>query len=263
LLVVSLGQSFAIIIGGFDISVGANMGFVSVIISLFMVNGGSVPSAVILGLIFGLVIGLVNGFLIAGFRVAPFIATLGTLTFLHGLADQIGNGGAIVGLPTTLSMFGRGNWFGIPSAACLAAILLVMAWLILQRSRAGLYIFAIGGNREAARVAGVQVIVCEIMAYALCGLFAGVAGVMLTSRVAIGQATLGAGYELLSIATAVIGGVAIGGGGGRLSGVLLGVLLLTFLTTGLDIAGINSFYRQMVTGIVLIAAVLMSQIQKA
>jgi ribose/xylose/arabinose/galactoside ABC-type transport system permease subunit len=263
LLVVSLGQSFAIIIGGFDISVGATMGFVSVIISLFMVDGGGVSLAVILGLISGLAVGLVNGLLIAGFGVAPFIATLGMLTFLRGLADQISNGTAIVGLPPALSLFGRGNWFGVPSAACLAAIVLLIAWLVLQRSRAGLYIFAIGGNREAARVAGVQVFVYEVLAYALCGLLAGMAGVMLTSRVAIGQATLGVGYELLSIATAVIGGVAIGGGVGRLSGVLLAVLLLTFLTTGLDIAGINSFYQQMVTGIVLVAAVLVSQLQKA
>ena len=115
---------------------------------------------------------------------------------------------------------------------------------------------------ETARVAGIQVVFYEIIAYALCGLFAGVAGVMLTSRVAIGQGSLGSGHELLSIATSVIGGVAIGGGSGRLSGVVLGVLLLTFLTTGLDIAGVNSFYQQMVTGVVLVGAVLISQIQK-
>ncbi len=261
LLVVSVGQSFALIVGGFDISVGATMGFVSIIISLFMVNGGDVASGIMIGLLAGLVVGFVNGLIIAGFGVTPFVTTLGMLTFLRGLADQLGNGGSIVGLPRPLSVFGRGNWSGIPSAACLAAIVLVIAWLLLQRTRAGLYIFSIGGNRETARVAGVHVVRYEIIAYTLCGLFAGVAGVMLTARVAIGQGSLGTGYELLSIATAVIGGVAIGGGVGRLSGVVLGVLLLTFLTTGLDIAGVNSFYQQMVTGIVLVGAVLVSQLQ--
>ncbi len=261
LLVVSLGQSFALIVGGFDISVGAIMGFVSIIISLFMVQGGDVPTAILLGLAAGLVVGLVNGLVIAAFGVTPFVTTLGMLTFLRGLADQLGNGGSIVGLPRALSSFGRGNWFGIPSAACLAVIVLVIAWLFLQRTRAGLYIFSIGGSRETARVAGVHVVRYEVIAYTLCGLFAGIGGVMLTSRVAIGQGSLGTGYELLSIATAVIGGVSIGGGVGRLSGVVLGVLLLTFLTTGLDIAGVNSFYQQMVTGVVLVAAVLVSQLQ--
>ena len=263
LLVVSIGQSFALIVGGFDISVGATMGFVSIIISLFMVDGGNVVTGIALGLIAGLMVGLANGLLIAAFGVTPFVTTLGMLTFLRGLADQLGNGGSIVGLPRALSVFGRGNWFGIPSAACLAVIVLVLAWLFLKRTRAGLYIFSIGGNRETSRVAGIQVVRYEIIAYTLCGLFAGMAGVMLTSRVAIGQGSLGTGYELLSIATAVIGGVAIGGGVGRLSGVVLGVLLLTFLTTGLDIAGVNTFYQQMVTGAVLVAAVLISQLQKS
>jgi ribose transport system permease protein len=262
LLVVSLGQSFALIVGGFDISVGATMGFVSIVIALFMVNGGDVGIAVVIGLVAGLVVGCVNGLLIAACGVTPFVTTLGMLTFLRGLADQLGHGGSIVGLPRGLSVYGRGYWFGVPSAACIAVIVLVLAWLLLQRTRIGLYIFAIGGNRETARVAGIQVVLYEIIAYALCGLLAGVAGVMLTSRVAIGQGSLGSGYELLSIATSVIGGVVIGGGGGRLSGVVLGVLLLTFLTTGLDIAGVNSFYQQMVTGVVLIVAVLIAQLQK-
>jgi ribose transport system permease protein len=263
LLVVSIGQSFALIVGGFDISVGANMGFVSIIISLWMVGGGGITSAILLGIAGGLVVGLVNGVLIAAFRVTPLVTTLGMATFLRGLADQLGDGGSIVGLPRGLAVFGRANWGPLPSAAGIAVIALIVAWFLLQRTRAGLYIFSIGGNREAARVAGVRVLLHETLAYTLCGLFAGLAGVMLTARVSIGQGSLGQGFELLSIATAVIGGVAIGGGTGRLSGVVLGVLLLTILTTGLDIAGVNAFYQQMVTGAVLIAAVIVAQAQSA
>lgn len=263
LLVVSIGQSFALIVGGFDLSVGATMGFVSVIASLWMVDGGSVAMALAIGCGAGLVIGLANGLLIAWLGVTPFVATLGTMTFLLGLADQLANGGSIVGLPRDFSMFGRQNWGAIPSAACIAVGALIVAWAMLQRTRAGLYIFSIGGNAEAARVSGIPIVRYRVLAYTVTGFFAGLAGIMVTSRVGVGQTTVGSGYELQSIATAVIGGVAIGGGIGRLSGVLLGVILLTVLTTGLDIAGVNTFFQQMVTGVVLIVAVLFARSQGA
>ncbi len=259
LLVVSIGQSFALIVGGFDISVGATMGFVSIIASLWMVNGGSVETAVLLGILAGTAVGIVNGLVIAVLGVTPFITTLGMLTFLHGLADQLGNGGTIAGLPPGLARYGRWNWGPIPSAICIAAAAMLVAWIVLQRSRAGLYIFAIGGSRETARVSGVPVARYEALAYTLCSFFTAVGGVMLTARVSVGQGSLGTGYDLLSIATAVIGGVAIGGGVGRLFGVVLGVTLITILTTGLDIAGVNAFMQEMVTGVVLVGAVLVSK----
>jgi ribose/xylose/arabinose/galactoside ABC-type transport system permease subunit len=177
------------------------------------------------------------------------------LTFLKGLADQLGNGGSIIGLPPELAAWGRSNWGPLPSATVLAALALVVAWFILERTRFGLHVFAIGGSREAARIAGLRVRTCEILAYVACGVFAALAGILLTSRVSIGQASLGRGYDLLSVATAVIGGVTIGGGVGRLSGVVAGAVLLTVLTTGLDIAGVNTFYQQMATGAVLVLAV--------
>ena len=185
--------------------------------------------------------------------------TLGMLTATRGFADQLANGGVITGLPHSFALYGRASWWGVPSAACIAAGVLVVAWLILQRTRAGLYIFSIGGSRETARVAGVSVVLYEALAYTLCGTMAGVGGVMLTSRVAVAQGSLGQGYELLSVATAVIGGVLIGGGVGRLTGVVLGVVLVTVLNTGLDIAGVNPFVQQIVTGMVLILAVLLSK----
>ncbi len=258
LLVVSVGQSFALIVGGFDISVGATIGLVSVVSAKAMMAGIDVPLAVALGIATGALVGLVNGVGIALFRVTPFVMTLGMLTAGRGLADYIGNGGTIIGLPRAIAMFGRGSWLGVPSAACIATIMMVASWFVLQRTRAGLYIFAIGGGRETARVSGVSVVRYEVLAYTLCGALAGVAGIMLTSRVGVAQGSLGQGYELLSVATAVIGGVAIGGGSGRLTGVFLGVVLITVLTTGLDIAGVNSFIQQMVTGIVLVLAVLIA-----
>jgi ribose transport system permease protein len=262
LLVVSIGQSIALIVGGFDISVGATIGLVSIVASLWMVNGGSVASAVFLAVIVGTSVGVVNGLVIAALGVTPFIATLGMLTALHGLADQLANGGTIAGLPPIFAMYGRSNWGPIPSAICIAAAALTIAWAVLQRSRIGLYIFAIGGSRETARVSGIPVVRYETLAYTFCSFFAAVGGVMLTARVSVGQGSLGQGYELLSIATAVIGGVALGGGVGRLFGVILGVTFITVLTTGLDIAGFNTFMQEMVTGVVLVVAVLVAKARR-
>ena len=259
LLVVSIGQSFALIVGGFDISVGATMGLVSVVCALLMKGGMGVSEAIALGVLAGAAIGLINGFGIAILGVTPFVMTLGILTAVRGFADNLANGGTITGLPRSFALFGRASWWGVPSAACISAVVLVVAWLILQRTRAGLYIFAIGGSRETVRVSGVTVAAYEALAYTICGTMAGVAGAMLCSRVSVAQGSLGQGYELLSVATAVIGGVLIGGGVGRLTGVVLGVVLVTVLNTGLDIAGVNPFFQQMVTGLVLIAAVLLSK----
>jgi ribose/xylose/arabinose/galactoside ABC-type transport system permease subunit len=259
LLVVSIGQSFALIVGGFDISVGATMGLVSVISALLMRHGLDVGAAAALGVLAGAVVGLINGIGISVLGVTPFVMTLGILTSARGLADQLANGRVITGFPAAFAYYGRLSWWGIPSAACIAVAVLVIAWLILQRTRAGLYIFAIGGSRETTRVAGVFVELFEVLAYTLCGTMAAVGGVMLTSRVAVAQGSLGSGYELLSVATAVIGGVLIGGGIGRLTGVVLGVILVTVLNTGLDIAGVNPFVQQIVTGLVLISAVLLSK----
>ena len=259
MMVVSIGQSFALIVGGFDISVGATMGLVSVICALLMKRGLEVPEAVGLGVLAGSTVGLINGIGISILGVTPFVMTLGILTAARGFADQLANGRVITGFPHEFALYGRASWWGVPSAACIAAATLVFAWFILQRTRAGLYIFAIGGSRETTRVAGVFVELYEVLAYTLCGTMAGVGGIMLTSRVAVAQGSLGQGYELLSVATAVIGGVLIGGGVGRLTGVVLGVILVTVLNTGLDIAGVNPFIQQIVTGLVLISAVLLSK----
>jgi ribose/xylose/arabinose/galactoside ABC-type transport system permease subunit len=259
LLTAAIAQSFPLIVGGFDISIAATMGLVSIVSALWMSGGGGVVGGVVIALLGGTAVGLINGFIISVLRVTPFIATLGMMTFLRGLSDQLSDGGSISGLSPDLAWLGRNNWGLIPSAVGIAFVAFGTGWLLLARSRAGLYIFAIGGSRDAARLSGVPVQRYEVLAYTLSGFFSAVAGIMLTSRIGIGQSSLGSGYELQSIATAVIGGVAIGGGVGTLSGVLLGVLLLVVLTTGLDIGGINQFYQEMVTGAVLVGAVLVSQ----
>jgi ribose transport system permease protein len=259
LLIVAVGQMFALMVGGFDISVGATMGLVSTVAALEMRDGTSVGVAVTIALACGVFVGLANGIIVAVLHVPPFVTTLGTMTFLVGLSNHLSDGASISGLPAEFRQYGGSDWGSLPSSVVIATTIALIAWLLLGRLRFGLYLQAIGGSRETARTSGIAVARYEVLAYATCGLLSAVGGIVLASRVTVGQASLGQGYELLSIATAVIGGVAIGGGTGRLRGVLLGVALFIVLTTGLDIAGVGQFEQQMVTGAVLVLSVIATQ----
>src|SRR3954466_8587572 len=196
LLVVAIGQMFVLVIGGFDISVGANMGFVSTVTALGMTEHGGLVPGLLIGLAAGTAIGLVNGVLIAGLRLSPFIITLAMLTFLGGFANQLSSGASVFGLPASFQWFGAADWGPIPSALGISIVVLLLAWFVLARVRIGLYIYAIGGSRDTCRLAGISVVRYEILTYTVCGALAGVAGIMLASRVSVGQASLGQGYEL-------------------------------------------------------------------
>ncbi len=261
LLVVATGQMFALLVGGFDLSVGANMGFASTVCALNMLEHGPV-AGIVIGLLAATAVGAVNGLLVAFVGISPFVATLGTLTFIIGLGNQLSDGTSIAPLPAEFDWLGARDWGFLPATVCIATLVLVVVGILLNRTRVGLYLYSVGASREASALGGLAVARVEVAAYAASGALAGVAGLMLSSRVSVGQTGLGVGYDLMSIATAVIGGVAIGGGSGRLRGVLLGVAILTVLTTGLDIAGVSQFVQSMVTGIVLIAAVALDGLRR-
>lgn len=263
LVIVAAGQAFPILVGGFDLSVAATMGFASTVAALSMTANYTVETSVVFALLAGAGVGLVNGVLIAVFRISPFVVTLGTLTFLGGFANAIAGGSSIAGLPLRFTQnWGAGDWFGfLPSAAGIGLIVVIVIWFLLSHTRIGLQIYAVGGSREASALVGTRVRAVEVFAYVTSGLLAALAGVVLAARVGIGQASLGQGYDLLSIAAVVIGGVAIGGGVGRIWGVVLGALLLTVVTIGLDIGAVSQFAQQMITGGVLIVAVWVSQLK--
>ena len=258
LLVASVGQMLVLVVGGFDISVGATAGFASTALAL-LVDDLGLYGAVIAALALGAVVGSVNGVVVAYLGVNPFVATLAMLTFLTGLSNELSSGASVPITDRGVSAFGADEWGPLPGTMGVGLVVVFIAYLLLNRVRAGLYIYAIGGARETARLSGISVARYEVLAYAMCGLFAATAGVMLASRVTLGQASLGAGLELESIAAAVIGGAAIGGGVGRLLGAAMGVGILTVLTSGLEIVGVSEFARQMVTGVVLVVAVAFNQ----
>jgi ribose/xylose/arabinose/galactoside ABC-type transport system permease subunit len=258
--VVAIGQTFTLLVGGFDISVGSLMGVSSVVGVDVMLDHG-----LVLGLLAGIAaasfLGLVNGVLIARFGLSAFVVTLGMLSFARGLALELTNGTPITGAPESFQWFGARDWGEIPGTVGIAAIVALLAALILALSRMGMYFYSIGSNERASRLAGIHVTRYKALAYVLSGLLAGVAGLMLSSRVASGQPSLGDGYELQSIAVAVIGGVAIGGGKGRLQGVFLGLVFITVITSGLNIADVSTFIQQMVIGALIVFAVLWDRFQ--
>ena len=258
--VVAIGQMFPLLVGGFDISVGSLMGVSSVIGVDVMLDHG-----LVVGLLAGVgaagFLGLVNGVLIARFGLSAFIVTLGMFSFARGFALELTNGTPITGPPESFAWFGARDWGEIPGTVGIAAIVAVFAAVILGVTRMGMYFYAIGSNERAARLAGIGVTRYKVMAYVLSGVLAGVAGLMLSSRVVSGQPSLGEGYELQSIAVAVIGGVAIGGGKGRLQGVFLGLILITVITSGLNIADVSTFIQQMVIGALIVFAALWDHFQ--
>lgn len=259
LFIVTAGQMCALVVGGFDLSVASNIGFVGVVTALGMTQYGGLLSGLVMGLLAGGLIGLVNGGLIAWAKLSPFIVTLGMLTFLIGFGNALSHGAPIFGFPESLKYLAVRDWGPIPAPVAISAIVLLLLWLLLARSRVGLYIYAIGAGREACRAAGVPVARYEAIAYVLCGALAGLAGIMELSRVSVGYVTNGQSYLLPSIAAAVIGGTAIGGGTGTIRGVVLGVAVLTVLSTGMEFSGLNEFYQDMVTGAVIVLSVLVSR----
>jgi len=254
--VLATGVTFVIITGGIDLSVGTTMTLCSVIMGLVVTNAGlplwlGIPAA----LAGGALVGLVNGILIAKLKLPPFIATLGMLVAARGLALTLSGGLPIAGLPHEFMIIGAGYWGPVPIPAVIAAVSFVVAFFVLSRTRFGRYVYAMGSNEEAAILSGINVVKYKILVYVVSGLFAGIAGVVLTSRVISGQPTLGEVQELYSIAAVVIGGGKITGGVGGIGRTLMGVLVLGMLSNGLNLIQISSYVQNIVVGAIIVIAV--------
>ncbi|HSF26941.1 MAG TPA: ABC transporter permease [Actinomycetes bacterium] len=258
--VVAIGQMFPLLVGGFDISVGAMMGVSSVVGVYLMINHG-VAVGLAGGILATALLGLLNGVLIARFALSAFIVTLGMLSLARGFSLTMTGGTPITNPPEAFRWFGSRDLGGIPTTVLIALVVVLVAGVILALTRMGLYLYSIGSNERAARLAGVAVTRYKILSYVIASTCAGIAGLMLSSRVASGQPSLGDGYDLRSIAVAVIGGVAIGGGKGRVQGVLLGLVLITVIGSGLNIADVSPFAQQMVIGLLIILAMLWDRFQ--
>ncbi len=260
LAIAACAQMFPILSGGFDLSVGAIFALVSVIMAQLTLEVGMAWGAAVALCAAGLV-GLFNGLVISTFRVSPFVVTLGTLSAVRGVALILANGQPIFGMPKHFSFLGAGYVGPIPIPVIVGAAVFLVGYFLLRWTRFGRYMYAIGGNEEAARISGIHIKRYTTLAYVACSLLSGIAGVVLSSRVRSGQPTLGDGMELESIAAVVIGGVALGGGSGTLPGVLYGAIILSVIQNGLNLMNVSTFTQYVVIGMIITVAVIFDRLR--
>ncbi len=273
-----MGMLLVILNGGIDLSVGSTLGF-SAIIAGFLLQGvpinvfgvtlfPSVPVVVLLSCGVGALVGLVNGILVARFKVAPFVATLGMLYVVRGLALLMTNGLTINNLAgkdelgnTGFAWLGFNRVLGIPVGVLIMGVVALILGFVLGRTRFGRWLYAAGGNERAAELSGVPTVKVKIWVYVVSGVCAAIAGLILASTLTSASPTAGNTYELTAIAAVVIGGAALTGGRGNVRGTLLGAFVIGFLSDGLVIVGVSAYWQMVFMGAVIVVAVLLNSLQ--
>jgi inositol transport system permease protein len=253
--ILAVGVTYVLLTGGVDLSLGSVVALTGVVAAGFAHPGDwPVVVPITIGVLTGVACGAVNGVIITQGRVAPFIATLGMMTVARGLALVFSGGRPVSNLsPGFIGL--RDDLLGFPIPVLVLIVLAGLSWIFLLNTRLGRHIYAVGGNEEAARAAGLDVKGIKTLAYTLCGGFAGVAGIVLAARITTGQPNAGVAYELDAIAAAVIGGTSLSGGIGGVAGTLLGALLMGVINNGLDLLNVSSYYQQIIKGAIIVGAV--------
>ena len=256
LTVITIGMTYVIIAGGFDLSVGSVVALSGCVAAMVMVDFGIV-AGVVAGIAVGAASGVLNGLVVTKLRVNPFITTLATMVLLRGVTMLVTGARQVPieeSLPALFNDFALERLFGLPYMVWLPVLVFAACHWLLHHTAYGIRLFATGGNRDAAFLAGIPVDRITLSAYVLCGTLAGVAGVMLASRVQSGQPTAGVLYELTAIAAVVLGGAALHGGEGKLYKSVIGVFIIVVLSNALNLANVHSYWQQVAIGVVLIAA---------
>ena len=260
-----IGVTFAIITGGIDLSIGSVVALTGTVAVMVAIAGVPIWLSMIVGLLVGVVCGLLNGLMITRLKLPPFIATLGMMMVARGVALTITNAAAYPA-PAGFGNLGNGTIFGtgpkfpgIPYPVIIMIAVALLFHFILSKTRTGRYTYAVGSNEEAARLSGIKVRQVKIIAYIICGLLAGLVGIILASRMVTSQPNSAVGYELNAIAAAVIGGTSLMGGVGTVGGTVIGSFIIGILTVGLTMAGANYYMQQIVIGLVVIGAVTFDQ----
>ena len=257
--IVALGMTLVIISAGIDLSVGPVAALAAVICASLMVAGVPVPLAVLGALLCGALYGLFNGVLIAYAGLQPFIVTLGGLSLCPALALIYTGGNPIFGIPASFRSFINGSLFGLPTPIIIAAVVAITLWIVLTKTPLGEYIFAVGGNEEAARVCGVPVAKTKIAVYIISAVLASIAALILVGRLGAADPILGNLWEMNAIAAAAIGGASLMGGKGSIFGTILGAIILGTLINGFTLLNIQSFYQLFATGVIIIVAMLVDR----
>jgi len=253
--ILAIGVTFVIIAGGIDLSLGSVIALTGVIAASFAhPNTYPVIVPVLLALAAGVLIGSINGFTITFGKVAPFIVTLGMMTIARGLALVLSNGRPVTNLSPSFNFIGGGDLLYIPVPILIFGLVIIISAIILKYTRIGRYIYAVGGNENAAKASGIRVSRVKLFAYIMCSTLAALAGIVLASRITTGQPNAGIAYELDAIAAVVIGGTSLLGGRGS-----IGVLIIGVINNGLDLLNVSSYYQQIIKGIIIVGAVLLDR----
>lgn len=258
---IAFGMTFIILTGGIDLSVGSTLALTGAIAATLLASGMDPILTMCIALLLGAILGAVNGIIIAKGKVAPFIATLATMTIYRGLTLVYTEGRPVSGLGDSVSfqMLGKGYFFGIPVPVVTTALAFAVLYFILHKTTFGRRVYAVGGNEDASRLSGINVDRIKIAVYSLTGMLAALSALILTSRLNSAQPTAGTSYELDAIAAVVLGGTSLTGGKGWIFGTLVGALIIGVLNNGLNLIGVSSFFQQVVKGAVILFAVLIDR----
>ena len=255
--IIACGMTFAIILGGFDLSVGSVTALSSVVGATLMIDAGSygIPIGIAGAFFCCLLVGAINGWLIAYLGVNPFVATLGTMTVVRGLIYVATNASPRFGVPYSFTIVGLGYILSIPIPAIIFAIVAAVLGFVLHRTRFGHYVYAVGGNDVAAAEMGVNARLVRFAVYVLVSACAALSGTILVGQTASATPQAALGYELTAIAAVIVGGASLGGGRGRMTGTIIGVFLLGVVANALNLFGVSPFWQPVATGLILIVAV--------
>ena len=264
--ILAIGMTFVIITGGIDLSVGSLIAVSAVVATSIMKSMGGVNASAnivfigfVLGILSTMIIGGIGGFIVAFFKVPSFITTLAIMLIGRGLAFMITDGFSIYQVPESLIWLGQASSFGLPNTVIFLIILYLIAHFFLSRTRIGRYIYAVGGNEEAARLSGVPVNFIKIFVFLICGFTAGLGGCIQASQLNSGTPNMGIMYELYVIAAVVVGGTTLSGGSGKILGTLIGVFVISVIQNGMNLIGIESYTQQVVLGLVILIAVVIDK----
>jgi putative xylitol transport system permease protein len=266
--VLAIGMTFVILTRGIDLSVGSVVALAGIVSASFAttsatagVIGAPYPVAVglLVGVLVGIVCGSISGAIVSRFSVPAFVATLGMLSAARGMTLIYGGGRPVPALTPAFRWIGTGDVFGLPAPVIVLAVVFAVSWWILNRTRFGRYIYAVGGNPHAAKTSGINTGRIRFTVYVISGGLAGLAGILLSARTGSGLPQAGVAYELDAIAAVVIGGTSLSGGVGRVTGTLIGALIIGVMNNGLDLMGIQSYYQQVLKGALIVGAVMLDQ----
>ncbi len=266
----SVGMTLVILTSGIDLSVGSVLALAGAVCAGLLKNGlvietfnmyvgFTVFGAVLAGLIVGALLGSINGLAVTRFKVPPFVATLAMLTMARGLTMLWTGGFPITGLGPSFAFFGTGWFLGVPMPVWLSAGIVILAGVMVKKTRLGRYIYAVGGNERAAVLSGLNVKKIKTTVYIIAGGLSAVGGIIVTSRLDSAQPNAGMGYELDSIAAVVIGGTSLSGGKGSVPGTVLGAMIIGVLNNGLVLLNVSPFWQQVIKGLVILAAVILDK----